>query len=264
MKFLPSFICLITLAAQAQTYVGARSAGLAHASTTIAEPFSVINNPGNLGLLETGGIAIGYTNQYNVDGWNSNFLAFNTPIANGFMSAAAVKFGDMLMNKTTIHFGYGHKLGIASLGAAVVYNQLYIEGFGSRKFIQVDLGGVMELSPTFSVSTGVKNITQSRVSTATDEFHPTHFYLGFRYAPTSFLNVVGQIDKLLDSTESFKSGLEYQIKVLIFRVGISTNPVYVTAGLGLAYKKLHVDYAVVNNQDLGPSHSVGINYAFTK
>ena len=264
MNYLTALLYLFTTSFLQAQSIGARSAGLAHASSTFGDTFSVIHNPGSLGIIETGDLATGYSNHYNVEGWNSVYVAFNTNISGGFLGTAISRFGDELMNLTTVHVGFGHKLGLAALGGAVVYNQLFIEGFGIRKFVQLDIGGIADLSTTFSLSAGIINITQSRLSNKTDEFYPTLFYLGFRYSPTTYLNVVGQIDKSLDFNATYKSGIEYQINSLILRVGVSTNPAMVTAGLGLVLKKLNLDYAFANNSELGSSQSFGINYSFVK
>ena len=62
--------------AQNSSFLGARSFALANASSSIADEYSIFNNPGSLGYVEKESISVGYLNLYNVDGLNSAFATF--------------------------------------------------------------------------------------------------------------------------------------------------------------------------------------------
>jgi len=245
-------------------FVGARSAGLANTTTSIGDVHSVFNNPGSLGLVEKETAASGYATLYQVEGWNSVFASLNKRVANGYAGIGFFRFGDDLFNMSMISTGFGHKLGIGSLGASIVYHQLQIEGFGTRSFVRIDFGGVANLSKMISISAGIKNLTQSQVSKITEEYYPTLIFLGFGYTPTVSLKVMGQIDKTLEAPETIKVGLEYQLKALRFRIGIQSSPVLVTTGLGFDFKKLNFDYAFQHNTTLGTSQVIGLSYRYLK
>lgn len=243
-------------------YLGARSAGLAHASTTIGDSYSIFNNPGSLGIVEKETVSSGYSTLFEVEGWNSVFASINKKIANGFAGIGIFKFGDQLMNTSFVSLGFGHKLGIGSLGASIVYQQMFIEGYGKSSFIRIDFGGVVKFSNQLKISGGIKNLSQSKISKKTEEYFPTLVFIGLCYSPVESMMLIGQLDNTLDFKENIKVSLEYKLAPLILRIGVQSQPVLVTTGLGIEIKRFDVDFAYQSSNTLGSSQTVNLSYHY--
>ncbi len=245
-------------------YVGARSASLAHASSSLGDSQSIFNNPGSLGYVEEESVSSGYATLFEVEGWNSVFASLNKKIATGYAGIGIFKFGDELMNTSFISLGFGHKLGIGSLGASVTYQQFFIEGYGQRNFVRIDFGGVVNLSEQITISGGIKNLSQSKISSKTGEYYPTQLFIGLCYSPSESVKIFGQLDNTLDFQEIYKFSMEYKLFPLSLRIGVQSKPVLVALGLGIAIKRFDVDFAFQSSNMLGHNQNINISYRYSK
>jgi len=248
--------------AQNSSFLGARSYALADASTTIADEYSLFNNPGSLGYVEEESISVGYMNSYNIEGLSSGFATFSKSIKQGFASIGIFSFGDIIFRQSKLAFGFGNKFGIASLGASINYHHYMIEGFGSNGFLSLDIGGLAELSPMVLISGSIKNVTQSMVSGYTGEYLPTIMSAGISFIPSNQLTLYSQYDKNLEHPGQLKFGLEYSYSALILRTGLIANPALLSFGIGFHHKKIRMDYGIRNHQVLNASHIFTISYHF--
>lgn len=245
---------------QDESFQGARTAGLANSSITLADAFTPFNNVGALGFLEYSTLAVGYTNHYEMAGLDKIFFAGTKNTTIGVFTISASKFGDDLFNITSLKGGFGNKFGIASLGASLNYNHYWIEGFGSRGFFSVDIGGLVELSPQIFIGGLLLNVTQAKISKLSSEYYPTIFITGISYRPTENLMLNAQVEKDLRYPAFLKFGIEYIIKSLVLRTGLNTDPAWFAFGVGFIHTKFLIDYAIQNNYQLGRTHNVSLAY----
>ena len=246
--------------AQNFPYLGARSFGIAHSSSTLADEYAVFNNPGALGYVENNSVSAGYLSLYQVDGLSSVFATFSKSVKNGFVSAGVFSLGDEVYRQDKLAIGFGNKFGLASLGISINYHHYMIEGFGSGGFASLDIGGVAELSPKIYISGVIKNVTQTRISQYTGEYFPTLMSTGISFRPTDQLILYSQYDKDLENPGELKLGLEYTHSSLILRAGLLTNPANLFFGIGFHHKKLKMDYGMMNHQVLHSSHIITLSY----
>lgn len=244
---------------------GAKSAGLAYAYSTIADQWSVLNNPGGLGYIQTTSAFAGYENKYNIHGFNSLTAGLTSKLSLGTFSVSAFKFGDDLYNEQIYSLGYGNKFGIAGLGIRLNYNQYYIDEFGSKGVFSIDFGGIAEITEELRFGAYIRNINQAQLAELYDERIPTYLNAGIAYLPNDKIILSAEVEKELENDPVFRMGLEYIfIKKFAVRTGVKTNSFTNYFGLGFIGQKLHIDYALTKHQILGLSHQLGIAYTIKK
>ena len=241
--------------------MGARSAGLSHTSSTLADEYSIFNNPGTLGSHKQNAIiSLGYQDLYGIEGLNSVFATFTKAVKNGHASIGIYSFGDEFYKSDKVSIGYGNKLGIASLGFGINYHHFLIEGYGSRGFLSIDLGGLAEIGSQVFISGVIKNVGQSKVSKYSVEYFPTTMILGLSYRHTDQLILNAQYDKDLENDGLFKIGMEYTYSALLLRTGLLTDPVLLSFGAGFHHRKIKIDYGMINHPVLGQGHTFTLSY----
>ena len=265
MKFIHYFVALVpSLGFSQELFMGASAGAMANSSVTTSDALSIFNNPGTLGFVENDELTTGYRSFFQLEGWKTVYAAANKQIAKGALGIGFSQFGDELYHTTQVAIGFGHQLGIASLGISVRYQQLHILGFGSSTSWPVDVGGKVELSPHFLIASGIKNINQAKLTKETDERYPSLFFVGFSYQPTEFLVISSQIDYSLLTPAIFRAGIAYSIGILTLRAGVKTNPVQLATGIGFEWKRMAMDYAFLPHTSAGGSHFFTLSYQYSK
>ena len=95
---------------------------------------------------------------------------------------------------------------------------------------------------------------------------PLNFQTGLEYAviPEN-LKLLLDASKFIDNDIKIHSGVEWNINILSLRMGynsLSDIGNGLTAGLGLKYKQIKVDYAFEPQGDFGDSHRFSMTIAF--
>ncbi len=141
-------------------------------------------------------------------------------------------------------------------------------GFGAA----FDLGGLTRPVPELGLGLAVRHL--GRISfPAGPEKLPTELVAGASY---SNRNLTGLLDLVIpfDNAVNLRAGIEYApIKELCLRLGYRTGPedlsslgtlAGLTAGLGVKYRNLGLDYALVPYGPLGLTHRIGLSAAFSR
>ena len=88
---------------------------------------------------------------------------------------------------------------------------------------------------------------------------------GFSYdiIPALNINLAFEKDISYDATGQF--GLEYNIiEYISIRAGFQNEPSRYSAGIGINYLLISLDYAIFTHQDLGLTHQAGLIISFGK
>lgn len=245
------------------TTMGARSQGLGNASAALADEWSVWNNPGGLGYLKklAGGMALHRSPA--LPGADRLGALAVSPFSFGVMALSIFRFGDELYSESLASVGYGHRLGLASLGIRADFIQYRAEGFETSVGWGATFGGIAELSETVALGALVSNLNQPKLPNG--EPLPVKLTAGVRYKPTSKFLLCGEIAKDLDFDPTIKGGMEYQFhRKFIARTGFNLNPTAAFFGLGFATWKLQVDLAWQYNRELSHSLQLSLGVAIDK
>jgi hypothetical protein len=263
------FICLIGVASSdlfaqnGRFDLGARATGMANASVTLGDSWSMFHNIGGLARVENSTAVFSYQNKYGIPEFATFGGAFVKPMLNGVAGIGVFRFGGDLYNEQKINVGFSNQFGFTSLGLNVNYLQYNIEGVGSKGMVMLDFGGLATLTEQLVFGAQVTNINQAELSSFSGEKVPSVMTAGLSYRPQKGLMLNAEIEKDLDFDAYFKIGIEYQIieKVKI-RTGLVTEPFESAFGVGFAPSSFDVDYSFRNNPNLGDIHELSIAYRF--
>ena len=256
---LVTFGSIVTPAQDGTFNFGARHAGLAGASLTLRDEYSLFNNVGGLGGVKHHTIFAGYQNRYSIAEFNilggGGILAH--PVGNA--GIGFFKFGDDLFSQQRLHLAIGNSIQAVSLGLGLDWVQHAIESVGTRHVIAIQFGGIAELTPQWVFGAHISNINQATLVSDSGEQLATVMKAGLSYRQTDELMINLEVEKNLDYQEILKVGIEYQVIQRAFvRTGIQTNPFKGAFGLGFYPQHLRFDYAFSNAQNIGSIHEFSL------
>jgi len=251
------------------TPIKAQSAGVAGArfqamgTSLLQGPWSVFHNNAGAAEVKSPTVLGGYNYHY-LSSLSTAVLGVLFPSRYGVLNLNLSRFGNQLFSQQ-IGLGIAQKFGNTALGIRVRYNQYAFKDLGSKGFLVFDIGGITQLLPELWVGAFIVNLSQTKLSSFEDERIPTIMYMGFRYMPIGKLTLIVEVEKDIELTPQFKTGLEYQfLESFLFRVGVTSRPVIIHFGMGLKKKAWQIDYAVSLHPVLNMSHQLSLAYQLQK
>lgn len=242
---------------------GARSQGMGNLRVHGFDTWSYFNNPGGLAKLESSAVSVGYDSRFGIKELNTVDLVGAWKVKAGTLGFGVSRYGGKLFNQQSLGLAFANQLGIVSVGGKLEWFQTQIEGFGSGSSVIFSLGGIAELSSTFSIGASISNLNRSKISKDSETRLPTGVSLGILYTPISQLQVHLELEKDIQIKPIVKAGLEYGIKEWVFlRTGINSNPSRLFFGVGLKSNRARLDYAYGQNQALGSTNHLSLGYSF--
>ncbi|MBX7205229.1 MAG: hypothetical protein K1X81_07375 [Bacteroidia bacterium] len=246
--------------------LGARSWGMANASVTLDDIWSVQNNQAGLGFLKQSQLATYGENRFRLSNLNFGAVA----------GAVKTKYGNFALNLN--YFGYTgyseQKLGFSysraftdkfSVGFRMNYQFLSIKSYGSTGTPSIDGGIIYKVSKQFITGFHICNPTMQKLDKNSTEHLPTISKIGFQYLPSEKVSLVAEVQKQTDLNALVKVGLEYRIQAkLALRAGLSSNPFLNTFGIGYSYKSMQLDMAASVHPQLGISPHASLTFLFNK
>ena len=241
--------------------LGARSAATGTASSTIADAYSLFNNPAGLADLDNASLFASYENRYRIEDFQVMGAGAALPLGKFAAGLGFYRFGGKLYNEQVIGLRVANKIGFVSLGAGLNYVQYNITGIGTQGVVVADMGGIAAINDQWHIGGHIYNITQSKLVTNTGERVPTVMKLGVSYRPISSLMINLETSKDIEYPAMVRVGMEYFIiPQLALRTGFSTKPFISCFGLGFNPGKFQVDYAFRNDARLGELHQMSVIY----
>jgi hypothetical protein len=264
-------ICLmlpLSLLAGGETQVaGARRVGLGFAYTGVrGDLWSLFSNPAGIAGLKQ--MEVGTYVERRFTMLNYGTIAFATPFKNGkhFAGLDVSGLGLDTYNESRVGLTYATTLfDRISLGAKINYTHFSITNYLSKSAIFADVGLNCILSKHISVGFRVFNASRSEIIKDKDEKIPTTIDGGIAYQVSDKVLIVADVQKQVNFPLSIRGGVEYAItKILKARVGASSEPVAVSAGIGINVKGLNIDFASTLHQYLGYTPMLSLGYRFGK
>jgi len=230
--------------------MGARAVALGNAGFILKDESSIFQNVGALGFLDSPSSFFGYEAAPELIGANRTAAAVTFPLTTGRFAIGAFRFGDDLYSEQFVTAGFGHRLTDTSLGLKVNMLQYRSDGFGTRTAFTVDVGGLTQLTPEWSVGAGIFNINQASISA--DEALPVCFVAAIGWQSRNGPLLILEAEKALQNPMRIRGGIEISIhKKLLVRTGFSTQPLTLTAGTGWTTYRLRLDFGTQVNQVTG-------------
>ena len=256
-------VCFITQGQTGSFNLGGRSAGMAGASLTLGDGYSLFNNIGGLGRVENHAAFAAYQNRYGVSEFQVVGAGAVYTARIGNTGVGFYKFGDDLYSEQRLHLAFGNKIQMVSLGVGLDLLQYNVSTVGTNTSLAIQFGGIAEITPQLRFGAHISNLNQAKISSETGEKAPTVMKAGISFLPSEELILNAEVEKDLDFDEVFKAGIEYQIIERVYlRTGISTEPFLGAFGVGFHPKNLKFDYAFSNDSRLGSIHAISVAYSF--
>ena len=244
--------------------MGARAAGLAYASSCLADEWAIFNNVAGLAKVDKASSAYTYDTQPSFKPFDRMAAVVAVPLSFGTAGAGVFRFGDELYNEHMMTVGFSNTFGLASLGLKVNYIQYTAAGFGSKGLVSLSFGGIATLTEKISIGAHIINLNQPEISSENEKL-PTLLIVGvgFQLAPGTF--VTTELEKDLNYPVKWKTGVAYQLyKKFTIRTGFNLNPATAFFGLGFRAKKFKLDYAYQHHFNIGSRHQATVGYIFKK
>lgn len=161
---------------------------------------------------------------------------------------------------TALAIGYSFKLITWSLASSVAGNSGEVD-LGTAATFGLDLGASAQVWDRLRLGGVMHNINHPQLGAFTKRDLPQMFSGGILYAPYRGVQTSFDIERVLGGETQFKGGINANvIEPLDLRFGIFTNPNAFTAGFGLHWRELVLDYAFVYHPILSPTHQVGLGF----
>lgn len=260
-------LLLLGVESFAQYQPGAVQIALAHSNVSSAnDVFSLYNNPAGLANLNSREIGFYYSPApFGMKELANAFAAFCEPTQYGSFSAGYSNYGFELYKENKFAIGYGKKIANNFfIGLSSVYHSISIKNYGSKGAFVFNIGTIIKLNDQFGLGFSVENIIRSSITNESNDI-PTVIWLGTDLKFVKSLVFNAAVKKEIGFNPSLRLGTEYSmLDFFKVRVGASNEPDTFSAGIGIIYQIVQVDYAFISHPDLGLTHQFGLIIRLTK
>jgi len=136
---------------------------------------------------------------------------------------------------------------------------------GSASAFGLDVGVQVSLWQRTRVGAALVNLNSPTLGDPTPHDLPQIFRAGISYEPVPTIATVIGAERILGKPVEFSAGSEAWIfPELALRVGITSDPNRLTAGVGIRIRHLQLDYAYLTHPQLPGTHQVSIGVSVPK
>lgn len=261
------FILIVSTSNIAQIQPGARQISIANADVALAnDVFTLFNNPSGLAQMNWKEVGIYYSPApFGLTELANGYVAYQQPFSFGSLGIGGMTYGYELYRESKIILGYSYNYdNILFLGAAINYQTYSIQNYGSTGVFYLNLGGLVYILENLRWGFSTSNVNRATVADQDDQI-PVVFNTGFSFEILQNFSLNVSLEKDIRYDLSLAFGIDYDIiEYLSLRIGAADNPSKFTAGIGINYSILGLDYAFFTHPDLGLTHQAGITLSFGK
>ena len=251
----------------AQINPGARQISIANADVALAnDVFTLFNNPAGLAQINWKEVGVYYSPApFGLTELANGYVAYQQPFSFGSLGIGGMTYGYELYRESKIILGYSYNYdNILFLGAAINYQTYSIQNYGSTGVFYLNLGGLVYILDDLRWGFSTNNINRATIGDQNDQI-PVVFSTGFSFDILQNFSLNASLVKDIRYDLSLAFGIDYDIiEYLSLRIGAADNPSKFTAGIGINYSILGLDYAFFTHPDLGLTHQVGLTLSFGK
>lgn len=266
MKIL-SIVFLLTSLTFAQFNPGAKQISLSNSDVALSnDVFSLFNNPSGLSQIDWREIGIYYSPApFGLTELANAYVAYTEPFSFGSVAIGGMTYGFDLYRESKIVLGYSYNYQNKFFaGAAFNFHTISIKNYGDDNALYFNLGGLVYLSEDFRLGFSFQNINRATFGNDDDQI-PVLLNAGISYDLINSLSINAAVEKDLRYKTSLMFGVDYDlIEYLSFRSGFSNEPSRFSAGIGINYSIISLDYAMFTHNDLGLTHQFGLLISFNK
>lgn len=251
---------------------GARRLAMGRAGVALGGEAWGVANPATWATLSDRRLALEGSQAFGLADLRLGAASAAVPLSVGTVAVSGRTFGGSDHRETRVVAGFARPLALSrsrqlEIGLAVGLESASTDGFGSASTLLLDAGVQGDLLPSLRLGLSARNLLgvgrgaeadlQRSVSTV-----PT-LAAGLAFTPSERAMMVLDAYQDLDRGLSVRAGVEAApVEVLALRVGVSTQPVRYTAGLGVTAGPARVDLAVEQHETLGLTPAFGVEVGF--
>lgn len=268
------FTCVVMLIfyffeAQGQlgyTPLGARSAGMGHASVTNIDVWSAHQNQAAAVFMDDAEVSTAYQSPFLMKELATVSAAAALPFEKSALTASISQFGYSQYSETRAGMGYGLRLS-KRLALGIRFNYFNInfqdDFYGSKGTVTAEISMLAKLTDNFIMGAHLYNPTYNEIAEFESDRIPVILRVGgtYLFSDRFFANL--EVEKNIDHTANIKIGAEYNMREKFFiRGGINTAPFSNSFGFGVLLKGLRIDIASQYHYILGYSPQATLGYRF--
>jgi hypothetical protein len=261
------FLSILKLTILAQFNPGARQISLANSDVALAnDVFTLFNNPAGLAQLNWKEVGIYYSPApFGLTELANGYVAYQQPFSFGSLGIGGMTYGFDLYRETKIILGYSYNYdNIFFVGAAANYHSYSIQNYGSTGVFYFNLGVLVYILDNLRWGFSTSNVNRATVADQDDQI-PVILSTGFSFDILNNFSLNFALEKDIRYDPSISFGIDYDIiEYLSLRLGGANNPSRFSAGVGINYSIVSLDYAFFTHSDLGFTHQAGIIISFGK
>ncbi|MGD8307169.1 MAG: hypothetical protein PVF17_10985, partial [Ignavibacteria bacterium] len=244
---------------------GARQVSLSHSDVALSsDVFSVFNNPAGLSQMNWREIGIYYSPApFGLTELANGYVAYNEPFSFGTIAVGGMTFGYDLYRESKILLAYSYNFQNKFFaGITINYHTISIQNYGSTGVFYLNLGGLTYITDKIRWGFLISNLNRASIGNEDNQI-PMIFKTGLSFDIINSLNVNLAIEKDISYKPSGHLGIEYNIiDQLSLRFGYQNNPSLYSAGIGINFSIINLDYAMFNHNELGFTHQAGLIISF--
>lgn len=248
------------------TDIGARAAALNGAFTSVSDnSLAVFYNPSGLGQMKYREISFFYSPApFGISELSTAAVSYAEPTKIGTFGLGIKSYGFDLYKEITgiISYGNTYKNKIF-YGLNFNLYHLSIKNYNSATSLGVDIGAMAQIADFLKWGFFAKNLTGSKIGQSKEKIAQV-YKTGFMVSPRKDLKFIVETEKDVKYPFSFKGAFEYSLIIpntfgnlpsrVDLRAGIGSEPTNFSAGIGIFFSLLQVDYAFKKHSDLGFTH----------
>ncbi len=251
---------------EAHGRAGARQAGIAGASVSLTDVWSLHNNPAGLAALQGTSAGIAFQNRFFIKELSQRAAVVAMPTSLGSFGLGFTQFGYKLYNENFIRFAYARNLH-PNFSAGLGLNYIYVQAgneYPAQQGVAFELGVQQRINRQLSMGAYLFNPARAGISDRTDDRLPMvmRFGLGFHF--TDQLYGLAEVEKQSDRKPDVRAGLEYQYNQFFLRTGVAVNPSIFTFGMGMNMGSFSIDISAGLHQQLGSTLQAGLQFNLQK
>jgi len=231
-----------------QTFFGARASGMA--SALISIPGYGIHS-GNPASEKVHQVLVSSGGPSNISGLLHYTFVNHWFIKTYSLESGIERFGDEVASRDKIYAGFSHRKDHTSIGTRINLHQFRSIQSETEWDVTCSFGFITRLTEQISVGAWLDHLSiQSKP--LTEDFLPLRMEVGATGALAENLLVGVTVCQQMDEKPIIKAGIEHQLaKKVQIRLGVSTVPYMVSAGIGFKYWKVTADFAGTYSTPLG-------------
>lgn len=253
------FSTLCSCAQTAPVIWGARAASLGNCSALVTDGGSVRNNPATLQSQQSSAWFC-YEARPALTGADRISAVVMGKLFSGALAAGLFRFGDDLYSEQQVVIAYSHAIGSTSIGLATSLWQQSTPTDVRLSDLSFSFGGVTQIGNAIRTGAFITNFNQA---IGANEMLPVRMVAGIACRLSDQFELMTEVDKDIDHDAQYRTGMEFNYKKKIFfRTGFNLHPAIATFGMGVAMKRLAIDFAFQNSGYLGTAIQCATTWRF--